>query len=137
MSARAILCSGLCLCSTAFAQTSEPALPAVGAATPALLRLMGEELEYSMAHLAQPDSPKPYFLSYAVVDTRSVSIWGSLGALHRNDQDRQRSLDVEVRVGDYALDSTHQIRGRGDERRSGRTLGASGVLALEDDPAAI
>src|SRR4051794_10593140 len=133
MNAGAMLWGGLCLCSTLFLQA--------GAADPApaapLLRLLGEGVEYSMAHPAPPDSPKPYFFSSAVVDTRSVSIWGSLGALHRNDQDRQRSLDVEVRVGDYALDSTHQIRGRGDDRRSGRILGASSSIAMDDDPAAV
>ena len=137
MRARAILWGGLCLSSALFAQAGEPGTRAEGRAAAPLMQLLAEELDYSMAHLVSGESPKPYFLSYSVVDTKTISIWGSLGALHRNEQDRQRALDVDLRVGDYALDNTHQIRGRGDDRRFGRSSGASRSLPIEDDAAAI
>jgi predicted Zn-dependent protease len=98
---------------------------------------MDEELDYSMAHLATKDGTKPYFLSYTVTDTRSVVIQGSLGAIQSNLEDRERVLDVDVRVGDYALDSTHQIRGRGGERGFGGSFGGSSAIPLEDDPLAV
>src|SRR4029078_5998563 len=81
----------------------------------------------------EPDS-----LSYTVADFTSASVRGSLGAVHRNDDDRARSLDVDLRVGTYSLDSTHQIRGGGAGARFGRSFGGgSGSVALENDPAAI
>src|SRR5207244_4856472 len=41
-----------------------------------------------------------------------VDIEALHGALKTSDRDRSRVLDVDVRVGDYDLDSTHQIRGQ-------------------------
>src|SRR6185295_275252 len=54
----------------------------------------------------------PYFISYSVRETSSVDLEASLGALRSSDNDHSRLLDVDVRVGDYGLDSTHQIRGQ-------------------------
>jgi hypothetical protein len=49
--------------------------------------------------------------------------------MEQNDQHRVRVLDVDVRVGDYALDNTHQIRG-GADGRFGR-FGGSALVPLE------
>jgi TldD protein len=102
-----------------------------------LPQLLKEELDYSMAGLVTKDGTKPYYLSYTVTDNRSITIQAGLGALFTNDEDRERILDVDVRVGDYTLDSTHQIRGRADDRGSGRILGATSSLPLENEPLAI
>ncbi|HEY2383603.1 MAG TPA: metallopeptidase TldD-related protein, partial [Terriglobia bacterium] len=62
--------------------------------------------------LKQKGNPAPYFISYSVRENQSVDIEASLGALQNSDTDHSRLLDVDVRVGDYSLDSTHQIRGQ-------------------------
>lgn len=102
-----------------------------------LIRSMAEELEYSMRHLATDDGTKPYFLSYAVTDSAATSVRASLGAVYSNSHSRGRLLDVDVRVGDYSLDNTHQIRSGADVARGGRSGGSSASVALDSDPAAV
>ncbi|MBM3836393.1 MAG: TldD/PmbA family protein [Verrucomicrobia bacterium] len=125
--------AGLFLCVRLFAQHDPPA-----AATPdALTAVLAEELEHSMKHLAADDGLKPYYLCYAVTDVAAVTIRGSLGALRRKDASRARVLDVDLRVGDYELDNTHQIRGGTDAGRFGRFLGGSASLPIENSPMAV
>ena len=75
-----------------------------------LLRLLGEELDYSMKNLAMPDGTKPYFLAYTITDQENISIRTQLGNLMDDTVKRRRVLDVDVRVGDYKLDNTHKLR---------------------------
>jgi TldD protein len=49
----------------------------------------------------------PYFLSYSVSDASMVSIRAQYGALVNSSTDRVRVADVQVRLGDPALDNTH------------------------------
>ncbi len=103
----------------------------------ALIDIMSKELDHSMAHLTTDDGKKPYYLAYTVTDIQSVSIRGGLGALFANDADRSRILDVDVRIGDYGLDSTHQIRG-GRGRGMGRLFGGgAATISLEDNEDAV
>jgi TldD protein len=132
-----ILLGGLCLGVSLFGQTSAPDRPPASGPQDPLIQVLAEELEHSMRHLATEDGSKPYYLSYTVTDVTSASVRGSLGAVHRNDHDRARSLDVDLRVGDYALDNTHQIRGGGAGARFSRSSGGTASVALENDPAAI
>lgn len=78
--------------------------------TPMVLKAMEEELSRSMKVLGEKGSPPPYFIGYQITDTHEVSISASFGALGNIDENRSRLLYVEVRVGDYRLDSTHPIR---------------------------
>src|SRR5579883_26365 len=82
--------------------------PAPSPVSQALEQEMGRAFQL----LKQKGNPAPYFVSYSVRENESVDIAASLGALRNSDKDRSRLLDVDVRVGDYALDSTHQIRGQ-------------------------
>jgi TldD protein len=88
-------------------------LPPARAAAPesALVGLLAEELKYSLDNLALPDGTKPYYLAYTVTDSSSVSMSATLGAIDGDDDNRQRTLDVDVRVGEYATDNTHKLRG--------------------------
>jgi len=99
-----------------------------------LLAVLDSELKLSMEKLAAPDGTRPYFIQYAVTDTREVVVAASLGALTTERVNHERLLDVEVRCGDYALDNTRQIRGGG----LGPDLGGWGAanLPLNDDPLA-
>ena len=49
----------------------------------------------------------PYFLSYSVSDASIISIRAQYGALVNSSTDRIRVADVQVRLGDPALDNTH------------------------------
>src|SRR2546422_10391538 len=68
-----------------------------------------QEMKRAFDLLKQKGNPAPYFISYSVRENQSVDIEASLGALRTSGKDRSRLLDVDVRVGDYDLDSTHQI----------------------------
>jgi predicted Zn-dependent protease len=96
-----------------------------------VLVALEEELGRSMEVLIQKGDPPPYFLSYQVTETSERRIQASFGALRRSSLERSRLLEVEVRVGDYALDNTHKLR---DSRRVFRQnfLGVNGI-PIEDD----
>jgi len=88
-------------------------LPKIGKAAEEhpLLSIMASELKLSMEKLVGPDGTKPYFLQYWVTHEDEVTVAATLGSVTQNNVNRTRSLDVDVRCGDYALDSTRQIRG--------------------------
>jgi len=128
--ARAVLWAGL-LCA--------PMLAWADADTPArehpVLGIMESELKLSMEKLVAPDGTKPYFMLYAVTDEKTVSVAASLGAIASDAVDHSRVLDVDVRCGDYAIDSTRQIRGGGFG--SYDRWGSGGIeLPLNADPKA-
>jgi TldD protein len=103
-----------------------------------LLALLNGELQYAMDKLALPDGTKPYFLGYTITDRTAVRIGASLGALEDNDVSRRRSLDVDLRVGDYAVDNTHKLRGGGTGLDPSDLLPAvTSDLSLDDDPDAL
>jgi TldD protein len=71
-----------------------------------------QEMKRAFDLLKQKGNPAPYFISYSVRENESVDIEASLGALTNSQKDRSRLLDVDVRVGNYDLDNTHEIRGQ-------------------------
>jgi len=86
----------------------------VVAADDAVMRAMRDELARSMKKLQLENLQKPYFIAYRMIDSDSCSANASFGALISsscpaagNAQNRNRSLSVEVRVGDYARDNTN------------------------------
>jgi TldD protein len=99
-----------------------------------VLEAMEEELGRSMKVLGEKGSPPPYFICYQITDKHQVSISATLGALKKSGQNHSRLLDVDVRVGDYQLDNTHQMRGR---RSFDYQFSPPVSISLTDDPAAI
>jgi len=96
---------------------------------------METELHRAMTSLGSTSTtgddaqPKPYFLSYGVADSETVSISAQYGAITASNQSHRRTADVQVRLGSPALDNTH-----GDHRNSALT---TMPLPLTDDRAAI
>ena len=83
----------------------------IGAETASpLLQAMRVELNRSIDLLKRQPVP-PYYLSYEITETHLIRIGASFGALSYNNERRSRMLDVDLRVGDYALDNTHPVRG--------------------------
>jgi predicted Zn-dependent protease len=72
---------------------------------------------------------KPYFISYSVADTESVTITSQYGAIMNSNASHERTADVQVRLGSPLLDNTHDTH-----RTSALTTLA---LPLTDDRAAI
>lgn len=77
-----------------------------------VLTAMQQELTRSLQNLKKAPVP-PYFLSYQLTDNRSTSASASFGALTASSDRTSRLLDLDLRVGDYALDNTHPLREAG------------------------
>jgi TldD protein len=86
--------------------------PAQKPARNAVSQALEQEMKRSFEILQQKGNPAPYFISYSVRENDDVEIEASSGALRRSQRDRSRLLDIDVRVGGYELDNTHQIRGQ-------------------------
>jgi TldD protein len=100
-----------------------------------VLKTLEEELARIKAILIKRADTPPYFISYQVTELQSSVISASYGALRLNNTERKRYLDVEVRVGDYQLDNTHQIRSEGGASSS--YYSGSEEIPVEDDIDAI
>jgi predicted Zn-dependent protease len=95
-----------------------------------LIDHLAGELEYSMEHLVASDGTKPFYMSYAVYDEQRAIIGATLGAITRDSLTDERNLNIDLRVGDYKLDNTHQLRGGG----ASRDFGSGNIpLAMHDD----
>ena len=63
-----------------------------------LIKVLTEELDYSMNNLATADGVKPYFILYNITDEKTLSVAAELGAITRDNISHERMLDVDVRV---------------------------------------
>ncbi len=98
-----------------------------------VIEAMKAEMQRTMTELKTEPNP-PYFVSYAITETQYVTLTASFGKIVMEDSNRVRTLDVEVRVGNYDLDNKRQIRGTNFEM-GGFSRGTS--IPLDDDVAAI
>ncbi|MFN5520663.1 MAG: TldD/PmbA family protein [Ignavibacteria bacterium] len=76
-----------------------------------LLNAMKNEMKRTMDGLANQSTP-PYFLSYAVTETKTIRMNAVFGSVKSSEQTLSRILDIDIRVGHHELDNTHTIRGR-------------------------
>ncbi len=115
--------------------TLVPARAATAPAEPVLMQAMDAEMHRALGSLGSVPipgdgvPPKPYFLSYVVSDAEAVSMAAQFGAIVNSNQSHRRVADVQIRLGDPALDNTH-----GDHRNSALTTIA---LPLTNDREAI
>src|SRR5688572_15871553 len=105
--------------------------PRAQSADAPLLSVMQTELQRNFTLLNKEATPA-YFIGYTVHDIRVSQIVASFGAIERSDDTHQRFASVDVRVGDYALDNTHPIRGEGGGGGGGR--GGRVTIPLTDEP---
>jgi predicted Zn-dependent protease len=115
----------VCICSWAPSAVSQQAVKSP------VLKALEEEVQRNKQILTSKGDPPPYFIGYQVVEVNSINVGASGGALRNSITNRSRMMDVEVRVGDYQLDNSHQIRGQND--LMGRFSG-SVALPIDDDP---
>ena len=109
--------------------------PALLNAQNPLLDLLVEELDREKTELQKQEVP-PYFISYSVSDVHRTSVTASFGSLTRSNSSDRRLLSVNVRIGDYQLDNTHEIRGDPFSQIMFR-IGGLKRIAQEDNPDAI
>lgn len=100
-----------------------------------VLHAMKAELARSLAALKTQPEP-PYYLSYEVTDQSSVTVSGSFGYVTGSAESRSRVLGVDLRVGDYTLDNTREIRGAPSFLEFGDRFSLT-QMSIDDDPAAI
>ena len=100
--------------------------------TSPVLDAMKTELARSREKLRSQPAP-PYFISYEITETHTVQISSAFGQVQENSERRRRQLDVDLRVGDYTLDNTREIRGGMPNLPQ---FGATPV-PIENDPDAI
>jgi predicted Zn-dependent protease len=77
---------------------------------PVVLEAEKAELSHSLDQLKKQELP-PYFLSYEIIETHSATVSGSFGTLTHSSENKRRQLLIDLRVGDYTLDNTRQVRG--------------------------
>jgi predicted Zn-dependent protease len=80
--------------------------------------------------------PEPaYYLGYQLVEQRVVNLEAEGGALTVDQEDTQRNLDVDVRVGTPQLDNTHPMSD--DNNGLNAPLTRRGIVPFGDDPEAL
>ncbi|MGA1307513.1 MAG: TldD/PmbA family protein [Candidatus Kapaibacteriota bacterium] len=67
-------------------------------------------MKRTMDGLAKESTP-PYFLSYAVTETKTIRMNAVFGNVKSTEHTLSRILDIDIRVGNHELDNTHTIRG--------------------------
>jgi TldD protein len=106
------------LCTVAAAQAPQTADP--------VLTAMQQELAREQSDLVIPGLSRPYFIQYRLEDIHTYNAIASYGALTRETENHQRVVRVEVRIGNYASDSSSA---RGD--------GSLELAPADSDPAAL
>jgi predicted Zn-dependent protease len=98
-----------------------------------VVKAMRDELDRSMKQLQLENLEKPYFISFRVVDSDSVNVSASFGALNTSSQGRSRTLTVEVRVGDYKLDNTNFVSMNFNTSAMVQVFNGTSQLPIDDD----
>jgi len=110
-----------------------PALASGQSAAPAdndqTLRAMHDELERSRNRLQLEGVKKPFYIEYRLLDLDVRSVTATFGALVSSTTTRNRFMDVNVRVGDYHLDSSNFISEDGFQG----FLGSAGQVGIDGD----
>jgi TldD protein len=106
-------------------------------ASPTLVAMKREIASAMGAFQSKASASAPYFLSYAVTDSRVFGVSASLGALFDDSDSRSRLLDVDVRVGSPKEDNTHHMSGGGRFEGAFQSFAQRFVVPLEDDEGAM
>lgn len=80
------------------------------------------------------EKTQAYFIGFSINESNSYRLSASCGKIERDEHNKSRILDIDLRVGDYNFDNTHIIRGAGFSFGRGSM---DAMLPVEDDEAAI
>ncbi|HWM86407.1 MAG TPA: hypothetical protein VNO33_11230, partial [Kofleriaceae bacterium] len=105
------------------------------AAKSKLIDIMKAENDRWFKQLKSAQPAPAHFIGYQVHERRSVTVDAVDGVLLADEDDTQRALDVEVRVGSQEIDSRHPLR---DPRLAAFTsLARLGAVPFGEDEKAI
>ena len=104
------------------------------AASPLLAVMASENKRWIDVLATKPAAERAYFLGYQIHDRRIVVIEADGGALITDNDETDRFLDVEVRVGSPAMDNRHQIH---DPKGHNHTLNRQNYAPFGSDDQAI
>jgi PmbA/TldA metallopeptidase C-terminal domain len=93
------------------------------------LHAMHDEMERARERLALPGADKPFYIQYRLLDLDIRSISASFGALLSDSVAKARFMSVDVRVGNYHLDSSNFLS---DDGFRG-FLGSTGQVGIDRD----
>src|SRR5258707_11686102 len=78
-----------------------------------VMRAMADELKRSISELQFRDLDKPYFIQYVILDQERYRGSATFGSLTASDINRDRIMQVQVRVGNYDFDNSEFVAGPG------------------------
>ena len=90
---------------------------------------MHDEMERARTRLSLPGVDKPFYIEYRLLDLDVRSVTSSFGALLSSSTSRSRFMSVDVRVGDYHLDSSNFMSEDGFQG----FLGSTGQVGIDRD----
>jgi len=90
---------------------------------------MHDELERSRNRLQLEGVEKPFYIEYRLLDLDVRSLTATFGGLVSSTTSRNRFMDVNVRLGDYHLDSSNFISEDGFQG----FLGSAGQVGIDGD----
>lgn len=93
------------------------------------LHAMHDEMERARDRLVLPGADKPFYIEYRLLDVDIRSISASFGALLSDSVSKARLMSVDVRVGNYHLDSSNFLS---DDGFRG-FLGSTGQVGIDRD----
>jgi TldD protein len=93
------------------------------------LAALHDELERSRTRLVLLGQEKPYYIEYRLLDLDERTVSAQFGAVIGSTTTRNRFMSVDVRVGDYKLDSSNFISDQGFRG----FLGSTGTVGIDRD----
>jgi len=103
--------------------------PVPGGDADKTLAALHDELARSIDRLVLPGQQHPYFIEYRLLDLDERVISAEFGALLSTTTTRNRFMSVDVRVGNYKLDSSNFLSSEGFRG----FLGSTGTVGIDRD----
>jgi TldD protein len=105
------------------------AAKAAGSDSDKTLAALHDELERSRQRLVLPGQEKPYYIQYRLLDLDDHTYTAQFGSTISSTTSSTRSMAVDVRVGNYKLDSSNFLSDRGFQG----FLGSTGTVGIDRD----
>lgn len=93
------------------------------------LRAMKDELDRSKERLRQGNLERPFYIEYRLVDLEVRTVMATFGSLVTTNTTRNRAMAVDVRVGDYKVDSSNFLSADGFQG----FIGTTGTVGIDGD----